>query len=336
MLTRLATLGIIPAQLLDSGAGLTLRVKRMDVLADIVSTTHVSSSVFRHHELVAPWVLEYPASISAGFVVVLEGSTWLTAAGDVEPILLAPYEMVLLPHGKGHRIVSSLTNEQYRDHDLLRADSGLVEGDLPRARVVCGCYTFERDGLHPLLAMLPRQIRVTAPEAEQCLLLSSFIKILINEVRDGELGSEAIVSRLTDVIFIKIVRRWAESQPGSDLSWIDALRDSVVGPALVAIHQEPGREWDLDSLSGEVGMSRAAFSRRFRRLVGEPPLTYLTRWRMDFAARLLRESECPLAQIAQRIGYTSEYAFNRAFQRVRGVPPGRYRQRSRQRASTHH
>lgn len=297
----------------------------MDVLADILSTTRVNSSAFRRHALVAPWDMDYPPAAAAGFIVALDGHTWLQVNGEDEPVQLGPREMALLPHGTGHSLSSSVT-----------APGHSGASDAQRATLLLGCYTFERDSIHPLLALLPRQIHVPAPQGDACPHLGSFLALLLEEYASDAPGSGAIVSRLTDVIFIQIIRRWFKTQPESESGWLGALRDEFVGPALAAIHQDPERDWNVDALAGEVGMSRAAFSRRFRRLIGEPPLVYLTRWRMDVAARFLRETERSLAQIANRVGYTSEFAFNRAFQRVRGEPPGRYRQRSRQRAITHH
>ncbi len=127
-----------------------------------------------------------------------------------------------------------------------------------------------------------------------------------------------------------MVRGWLARQPEGRAGWLGAVRDPQVGRALALMHGEPQRAWAVESLAAEVACSRATFARRFRELVGEPPLVYLTRLRMDVAARLLRESEASLAEIAGRVGYASEFAFNRTFHRVRGVPPGRYREQVRE------
>jgi transcriptional regulator GlxA family with amidase domain len=139
-----------------------------------------------------------------------------------------------------------------------------------------------------------------------------------------------VTARLVDVLFIQIIRGWLEQQPEGSAGWLGAVRDPQVGRALALMHGEPRRDWTVESLAAEVACSRATFARRFRELVGEPPLVYLTRLRMDVAARLLRDGELSLATIAERVGYGSEFAFNRTFHRVRGVPPGRYREQARE------
>jgi transcriptional regulator GlxA family with amidase domain len=137
------------------------------------------------------------------------------------------------------------------------------------------------------------------------------------------------VARLIDLLFVQLVRAWISTTHDSEVSWLRALHDPIVAEALALLHQQPERDWTVEALAAETHVSRAALNRRFTKLVGEPPASYLTRWRMDLAAKRLRATNDPVAAIANAVGYTSEYAFSRAFSRARGQPPGRYRNRAR-------
>lgn len=245
--------------------------------------------------------------------------------------------MVLLPHGAGHAITDQLATptrligELIAEHDtavggVLRAGGGGAETEL-----LCGAYRFDGDGPHRLLALLPPLIHIPAEQASALGELHAVVALLARESAGGP-GSETITARLVDVLFVYIVRTWLARQPEGAAGWLGALRDPSIGAALTLIHREPGQAWSVGWLAGQVALSRAAFARRFAALVGEPPLTYLTRWRMDMAARLLRETNQPLPAIATRVGYESEFAFNRALKRSRGVAPGRYRAEARQSA----
>jgi AraC-like DNA-binding protein len=153
------------------------------------------------------------------------------------------------------------------------------------------------------------------------------VDLLAGELLHPRPGSDAVVRALLDMLLLYLLRAWYADRPGQDsvTGWIAALNDPAVSAALHCIHHEPARLWTVESLAGQAGLSRAAFSRRFTALVGQPPLTYLTWWRMTVATRLLHDSTNPLSTIAARVGYGSEYAFAHAFKRHIGIAPGRYR-----------
>lgn len=301
----------------------------MDVLADVLAATRIGGTIFARSRFWAPWGMAFPPAARAGFHIVLEGSMWLRVSGHEAPMALHQGDVVLLPHGAGHSLASDLDAE-VRSLSACLAACVRPGAPPPGARLgstmlVCGAYSFDRDAVHPLLALLPPVVHVPAREGRLIDPLASVMHLLSSEYAQSGPGSTAVVDRLVDVLFIYIVRSWAARQAEGTAGWLGALRDPQIGRALAAMHRQPARDWSVDSLAGELGMSRSSFVRRFRHLVGEAPLGYLTRWRMDVAARLLRETERPMAQIAGEVGYRSEYAFNRAFQRTRGVPPGRYR-----------
>ena len=160
------------------------------------------------------------------------------------------------------------------------------------------------------------------------------LRVLRHELAARTSGSATVIDRLLDVLFVQVIRAWLGTEDCSGASWLQALRDPTIGRALSILHADPAAPWTIETLAREVSLSRATLTRRFSTLVGEPPLSYLTRWRMDLAAGQLRETDDAVRAIAHRVGYTSEFAFSRAFARVRGQPPGRYRTEVRGRPST--
>jgi transcriptional regulator GlxA family with amidase domain len=156
--------------------------------------------------------------------------------------------------------------------------------------------------------------------------IAAIVELLAREIGLREAGSRAAAARLIDLLLIAAIRRWADAQPdGRPPSWLTALRDPLIGQVVALIHDRPGEQWTLERLAGEVNVSRATLARRFTDEVGEPPLAYLSGWRMQIAAQRLKHTTETVESIAREVGYSSEYAFNRAFSRHRGHPPGRYR-----------
>ncbi|MCK9895830.1 helix-turn-helix transcriptional regulator [Frankia sp. AgB32] len=165
--------------------------------------------------------------------------------------------------------------------------------------------------------------------------LADTVRLLAGELAEPGPATTTLLDRLVDVLLIHVLRAWLQAtSAGPSASWLRALNDPVASAALTALHADPGRAWTLHSLADHVAVSRATLARRFPALVGETPAAYLTRWRMDLAARRLRDTDDPIEVIARAVGYTSEYAFSRAFSRDRAIPPGRYRVRSRARHET--
>ncbi|WP_224240356.1 AraC family transcriptional regulator [Hyalangium gracile] len=310
----------------------------MDVLADVLAATRIGGTLFCRSELSAPWGMLFEAAPRAGLHIIARGSCWLRTQGRGEPVHLAQGDVVLLPHGAGHSLTSALNVQPLPFLKLVgrcqvsQGSHGMsmnLEGKGPSTVLLCGAYRFEHEGIHPLLSLLPSVIHLRADAGVMSGPLESVLRLLVAEYTQPGPGTITVTARLVDVLFIHIIRGWLEQQPEGSAGWLGAVRDPQVGRALALMHGEPRRDWTVESLAAEVACSRATFARRFRELVGEPPLVYLTRLRMDVAARMLRDSDQPLAAIAERVGYASEFAFNRTFHRLRGVPPGRYREMAR-------
>ncbi|HEV7624931.1 MAG TPA: AraC family transcriptional regulator, partial [Streptomyces sp.] len=202
-------------------------------------------------------------------------------------------------------------------------------GDGPRTSLLCGNYHLDQGRPHPLVRQLPEVIHLATRHGRHPEL-SAAVQLLGAELENPRIGSDGIVPTLIDSLLLYILRAWLEAQPpASAKGWASALSDAAVVPALTAIHEAPSVQWTVESLADRAGLSRAAFARRFTTLVGEPPMAYLTRWRMTTAARLLRESDAPLATVATQAGYGSEFAFAKAFKRAYDQAPGSYRRQAR-------
>lgn len=264
------------------------------------------------------------------FHVITAGQCWLEVDGE-EPTLLRQGSLALLPHGAGHTIRSSQEAETEplfdipvervsERYEVLRYGRG---GEFTHK--TCGVVRFDHVAAEHLVALLPKVLRVDTFDLDEGGWLQSTLRFISHEAKELRPGGETVITRLADILVIQMIRAWIDSAPEADQGWLAALRDRQVGRALASMHREPAREWTVEALAKEVGMSRSAFSARFTTLVGEPAMRYLTQWRMSLARTLLREKPQPLAALAGQVGYQSEAAFCRAFKRAFGMPPGSVR-----------
>ncbi|MFE7379104.1 AraC family transcriptional regulator [Streptomyces zhihengii] len=308
----------------------------MDVLSDVLAVTRTGrprSARVRWH---APWGQEFSAAPgSAGFQVILQGSCWLLPP-DAGPVRLLAGDVVFLPHGSGHTLADSPERlvaapvcgpDDHEPHEVYVSDSVDRSGEGgPATVVLCGAYRLAPSRAHPLLQTLPDLVHLPA-HPDRHPELRSVVQLLAAELENPRLGTDAVVPGLLDTLLLYILRIWFNGQParGDATGWAAALNDPPVTAAIHAIHRDPAAPWTVAKLAAEAGLSRAPFARRFAVLVGQPPLGYLTWWRMTTAARLLLTSDAPLRSIATQVGYTSEFAFAHAFKRTHGSAPGTYR-----------
>lgn len=308
----------------------------MDVLSEALASMRTGVPTSVRTEGRAPWGLLLPPVAGAGFHVVLHGSCWVYRSEDDDrPIRLDTGDVVFLRDGAGHILadepgtVAEIPRpEQYTAAPPVGAlQLGGDEG--PLTTVLCGNYHLDGQRPHPLLRQLPATIHLPA-DADRHPELAAAVSLLSAELDAPRIGSNGIVPALIDALLLYILRAWVDEQPSSVATgWAAALRDPSVAPALEAIHTDPASGWTVQSLADRSGLSRAAFARRFTAMVGEPPLAYVTRWRLTTAARLLREEDLPVATVAARAGYSSEFAFSKAFKREYGTAPGHYRREAR-------
>ncbi len=307
----------------------------MDVLSDAITAMRTGRPHSSRREKYAPWGMRFDASDGAGFHVLLRGSAWLLPA-EGEPVALAAGDVVFLAHGRGHALASGV-DVPLEEVRPLADGSWPAPQPPPRAResapdtvLLCGAYMLDRSRAHPLLSELPEVVHLPARVGAHRSLRAA-VELLGAELEEPQPGSDVIVTSLLDTLLLYILRAWwlrERHGSGHPTGWAAALADPAVAAALRCIHGTPAHPWTVEELGARAGLSRAAFARRFTTLVGTPPLAYLTWWRMTTAGRLLREDDTPLRTIAQRTGYTSEFAFAKAFKRQYGVAPGHYRRRA--------
>lgn len=302
----------------------------MDALAAVLTTAGVRGTIAATLNAADPWGFDLNDIPGAAFHAVTEGSAWLCLPGRPD-LRLLPGDVVLLPTGAAH-VLASGPDASTVPFDRVAAQRALdageelhVGGGDGRARILCATYYQDPAITLPLLRLLPDLLHIPAARASPAL--ATTLRLLAQEIGQPAPGTAAVLNRIVDILFVQLLRTWlaASAPEPADGSWLAALGDPVAGPALAALHTEPGRDWTVASLASAVGVSRATLARRFQAAVGDTPAAHLTRWRMDLAAQRLRDSDDTVGVIARSLGYTSEYAFSRTFARARGLPPGRYR-----------
>jgi AraC-like DNA-binding protein len=300
----------------------------VDLLSDVLAVIRTGEPRSARVEWRAPWGQWFAAVPgAAGFQVILHGSCWLIR-DDAEPLLLNTGDVVFLPHGGGHALADSpatpIDVEACDPQDpqfQARYVSLPAPGTGPRTVTLCGAYQLDPARAHPLLFSLPEVIHLPARLGHT---VRTAVDLLGAELERPRMGTDALIPALLDALLLYILRTWFEE--GQQMtSWAAALRDASVAAALHAIHRDPAAPWTVATLAQNVSLSRAPFARRFTEKVGQPPLGYLTWWRMTLASQMLRDTSDPLRAIAEKVGYSSEFAFAAAFKRQFGVSPGRYR-----------
>jgi AraC-like DNA-binding protein len=302
-------------------------MKGVDLLSDAIAAMRTGRPHSARTRRSGPWAVRHPPFAGAGFHVVLQGTCRLSLDGAA-PITLGAGDAVFLPHGSAHELAAGpqVTPSVGALPALVSRDDAAAPAapDAPDATVLlCGAYLLDRARLHPLMRELPEVIHLPARVGRHPSLRAA-IDLLGSELERPRPGVDTTLSSLLDALLVYMVRGWLDEHETA-AGWAMALRDPAIVAALGGMHGDPARRWTVEELGARAGLSRAAFSRRFTALVGRPPLGYLTWWRMTLAAGLLRDSDAPLAAVAARVGYTSEFAFASAFKREYGIAPGRYR-----------
>lgn len=301
----------------------------MDVLTDVLNTLELNGWLSSRRELTPPWRYDFAATKDSMFHVLSFGGAYLEVEGETEPIKVEDGDVVLFPTGQPHSLyddpTSPLTRLVHLDYNPQRGYEVVnSDGEGPKPLLLCGAFHFDYPHDFPLLHRLPKLIHIRGAQGRLQEGFADIVKIIARESASTQPGAEVMLKRLTELLFIQVIRLWITQQAEGSVGWVGALRDQPISTALGLIHQSPERRWTVLDLAEEAALSRSAFSARFSDLVGEPPMAYLTRWRMLKATRLLK-NEVPMDTIAERIGYESEAAFRKAFKREIGIPPAQYR-----------
>lgn len=304
----------------------------VDPLTEALQFLRMEGIFYCHSELTAPWSLSLPPMPGCVWFHVVTAGECLLVGSSGEPHALRTGDLVLLPHGAGHSAADDPTIEpapvMELPHDYLSENYAILRhgGGGERVDLICGAVRLAHPAARNLLTMLPELIHVD-PSTDQRALewLPALLGMIGAESAAPRPGSEAVVTRLCDILVISAIRSWLDADPAARTGWLGALQDPQIGPAVASIHRQPGRDWTVADLAATAAMSRSAFSARFTELVGEGPMHYVTRWRMHVATDLLCDEQLTVAAVAERLGYASEAAFSRAYKRTTGTPPGAIR-----------
>lgn len=313
-----------------------------DLLTDLLRSLNLSGMVLFRAEFRDPWSVVTPDACQLAeslplsteqiiqFHVVAEGECWIQL-GEDEPLHLQAGDAVLLPYGNDHLLrgerdsgtvaIASLFPPQpwTQIPVIAHGETGAV------TQLICGFLHCDELLFNPLHLNLPTLMHVRPTSAPDDMWLETSIRYLIHESENPRPGGDYILSRLTELMFIEVLRRHIRTLSSEEIGWLAALNDAVVGKALKWLHSAPAEDWTVDELARKVGVSRTVLADRFKRLLDKPPMQYLAQWRLMMAARLLRTSDDNIKTIVSHVGYESEAAFNRAFKRMFGVPPASWR-----------
>ena len=313
----------------------------MDALSDVLRTVRLNGAIFFDVHASDPWAAETPAGSQIigrmfpaaenliCYHVITRGSCWAAVANE-PPLLLKAGDVVVIPHGHANVLSSAPGLRGDQDVSRYRAPNELelpvsisMGGGTPEsAEFVCGFLGCDVRPYNPLLSSLPRLFKVSDRVDGP---LGAYVQIALTESKRPRIGSESVLGRLSELMFVDVIRRYLETLPSDRLDWLAGLRDPQIGRALTEIHRDPARPWTLESLAHKVAMSRSAFAEHFMKFVGTPPMQYLTNWRMQVAANQLLSTTDSVMAVANRVGYDSEAAFSRAFKKVVGAPPSEWR-----------
>ncbi|WP_442583755.1 cupin domain-containing protein [Mesorhizobium sp. ASY16-5R] len=299
----------------------------MDVLAQVLDRVRLGGTLLFHFELGYPWNLALPARPYALFHYLSRGSATLVLEQGRE-LRMTEGDFVVVTRGEPHLIYSDRGAKPLQILDLDRPSGrlGVVRhgGDAqPLSTMICGNFTVERPSRGSVLELLPPLLLLKPTDGGGGL--ETLLERMVSESSFARPGQDIALSRLTEVLFVEVLRSWIESLEYGEGGWLGAMADPHIGPALQLIHERPDQPWTLGDLGHRVGLGRSAFSARFTKLVGQPMYRYLIARRMSEAAFLLETSDEGIARIATRVGYETAAAFSKLFHRHHGLSPGRYR-----------
>ncbi|WP_321945586.1 AraC family transcriptional regulator [Paraburkholderia sp. J10-1] len=319
----------------------------MDAVSDVLRAIRLSGAVFLNGTFTAPWCLigRTDASLCGAYLppserivsyhLVVEGNCWAQLADDPgSAIHVHAGELIVVPQGETHIMGSAIDLAPVPSDSLLAGQMAAAPGEVmtlchggggAATRIVCGFLACDDTLNNPLLSTLPRLFKIDMRQDPRAAWLESSLKLAAAEAAEARAGGTIVLARLSELLFVEAIRSCIEALPEDQTGWLAGVRDRYVGRALSLLHAQAAHAWTVDELARKVGLSRSALAQRFTELLGQPPMQYLARWRMQIAAHELLTSSKSMIAVAEQIGYESEAAFSRAFRREFGMPPAGWR-----------
>jgi AraC family transcriptional regulator, alkane utilization regulator len=323
----------------------------MDPVSDVLRAVRLGGAVYLNAEFTAPWctIGQTDASLCTGYLprservvafhLFTEGTGWAQLADDRNSAIpVSAGELLVVPQGEAHILGSAPDLSPVPAASLLGSQLETTPGEVmklsyggggARTRLVCGFLACDDTLSNPVLSALPRIFKLDMRNDPRSAWLESSLEFAAAEAAEWRPGRAAILGRLSELLFVEAVRRCIDALPADRTGWLAGVRDRFVGRALSMLHTQPAHSWTVDELARKVGLSRSALAQRFHDLLGQPPMQYLARWRLQIAAQELLTGSRSLASVAEQVGYDSEAAFNRAFKREFGMPPAGWRKSRR-------
>ncbi|RPH77953.1 MAG: AraC family transcriptional regulator [Nitrospiraceae bacterium] len=319
----------------------------MDVLSEVLKAVKLDGAVFFNGEFSAPWCAREPDSCTMAsylstrtshviiFHLIIDGRAYARVERDGSAVPLKAGDIVIIPHGDAHLMGNgpSVTPiDSAKQLQQVLAEGRMISqfgGGGELTKLICGYLTCDPQLSQVLMAGLPPIIKVNIRDNPSGQWLEDTLRYSVDHAEASGPGGSAVVAKLSEALFVETLRRYIAQLPHTQIGWLAGVRDPDVGKALALLHRQPAQPWTIATLANEVGVSRSVLAERFQHYLSDTPIGYLTRWRLQLAAQLLRSTSKSVAEVAGDVGYESEPSFNRAFKREFGLPPARFRTHSK-------
>jgi len=308
-----------------------------DALSQILDHLKLTGSIYFHTDFHRPWGIRVPPHKNVvRFHMAMRGQCYFRIQDVDELIAVSTKDLIVIPHGLSHEIIDTQDGVAHEIPDVIKTtgftETGALRAgdgrDLRPCQLICGHFEFYDGAEHPILNALPKYLLLDDQQTEMYPWLSSAMRIMSTEILADQAGSDAIVHRLAEIIFIHAIRYFV-GENGEAAGILSAVLDPRLGRSLTLVHKDPAYPWTVENMASNAGMSRTVFAEKFRDLVGMTPLEYVIDWRMRMAHRYISDSDLSIPQVAVLVGYSSEASFGRAFKREFGKTPGQIRRTAR-------
>ena len=303
----------------------------MDLLSEILEIVKLRGTIYFHARFQSPWGMQVPPGRSANFHIVTDGQCWLLTNSNSEPKALSKGDIVLFLNGDQHSLVDSLQSDIIPASELLgsahKSDSNEIVfgGDgSTSSSLICGHFDYDREYQHSLFQTLPNYIHISAKDNANADWLITASELATKISSSQSPGKNAVLNKMAESLFIQILVDYVKSVDDT-ASFLAAIQDRNIGLVLKSMHNDITHDWSIAELANIASMSKSVFSLKFHKMVGEPPIIYLAKWRMLKAREMLTETTLPISVISENIGYQSEFSFSKAFKKLTGQTPGAFR-----------